>query len=40
MARNTICGMALDRLKSTWEKLGRVDPRWAVLTDPDRRHGG
>ncbi|MBB5895239.1 methyltransferase domain-containing protein [Kutzneria kofuensis] len=32
--------MALDRLKSTWEKLGRVDPRWAVLTDPDRRHGG
>lgn len=38
--RNTISGMALDRLKSTWEKLGRVDPRWAVLTDPDRRHGG
>ncbi len=40
MERNTICGMALDRLKSTWENLGRVDPRWAVLTDPDRRHGG
>jgi SAM-dependent methyltransferase len=38
--RNTICGMALDRLRSTWEKLGRDDPRWAVLTDPDRRHGG
>jgi SAM-dependent methyltransferase len=32
--------MALDRLKSTWENLGRVDPRWAVLTDPARRHGG
>lgn len=32
--------MTLDRLKSTWENLGRVDPLWAVLTDPDRRHGG
>ena len=38
--RNTIKGMALDKLKSTWENLGRVDPRWAVLTDPSRRHGG
>jgi SAM-dependent methyltransferase len=32
--------MALDRLKSTWEDLGRNDPLWAVLTDPERRHGG
>lgn len=32
--------MAVDRLKSTWENLGRVDPLWAVLTDPERRHGG
>lgn len=32
--------MAVDRLKSTWESLGRVDPLWAVLTDPERRHGG
>ncbi len=23
-----------------WESLGRVDPLWAVLTSPDRRHGG
>ena len=28
--------MAVDRLKSTWENLGKVDPLWAVLTDPDR----
>jgi SAM-dependent methyltransferase len=32
--------MAVDRLKSTWEGLGRTDPLWAVLTDPGRRHGG
>jgi SAM-dependent methyltransferase len=32
--------MAVDRLKSTWENLGKADPLWAVLTDPDRRHGG
>jgi SAM-dependent methyltransferase len=32
--------MAVDRLKSTWENLGKVDPLWAVLTDPERRHGG
>lgn len=32
--------MALRRLKSTWEDLGRSDPLWAVLTDPERRHGG
>jgi len=32
--------MSLDALRSTWENLGRTDPLWAVLTDPDRRHGG
>jgi SAM-dependent methyltransferase len=32
--------MAVDRLRETWETLGRVDPLWAVLTDPERRHGG
>ncbi len=32
--------MSVRRLKSTWEDLGRVDPLWAVLTDPGRRHGG
>jgi SAM-dependent methyltransferase len=32
--------MPVDRFKSTWEDLGRVDPLWAVLTDPERRHGG
>jgi hypothetical protein len=32
--------MPVDRFKSTWKDLGRVDPLWAVLTDPERRHGG
>ncbi|MCX2953798.1 class I SAM-dependent methyltransferase [Lentzea sp. NEAU-D7] len=32
--------MPVDRFKSTWEDLGRVDPLWAVLTDPQRRNGG
>jgi SAM-dependent methyltransferase len=31
--------MSLRQLKSTWENLGRVDPLWAVLSDPTRRHG-
>lgn len=31
--------MALDVLRDTWEKLGGVDPLWAVLTDPGRRDG-
>jgi SAM-dependent methyltransferase len=30
----------IDRLSRQWEKLGRVDPRWAVLADNDRRNGG
>jgi SAM-dependent methyltransferase len=32
--------MTLDELRSTWEELGRTDPLWAVLTDPERRGGG
>lgn len=31
--------MSIGQLKSTWESLGRVDPLWAVLSDPDKRHG-
>lgn len=30
--------MSVDRVKSVWEELGRVDPLWAVLTDPTRRN--
>jgi SAM-dependent methyltransferase len=33
------CGVALDRLRTTWETLGRDDPLWAVLSDPTRRGG-
>lgn len=32
--------MSLERLTATWEELGRVDPLWAVLVRPERRHGG
>jgi SAM-dependent methyltransferase len=32
--------MALDKLRTTWENLGEVDPLWAVLSDPRRRGGG
>jgi len=31
--------MDLEQLKRNWEKFGRVDPLWAVLTDPERRGG-
>jgi SAM-dependent methyltransferase len=27
-------------LKFHWDRLGRRDPYWAVLTDPDKRRGG
>ncbi len=27
----------LDRLRRVWESLGRDDPLWAVLSDPDKR---
>src|SRR6266480_483073 len=32
--------MELDRLRDHWDKLGRRDPLWAVLTAPGREHGG
>jgi ubiquinone/menaquinone biosynthesis C-methylase UbiE len=28
-----------DRHRAAWEDWGRIDPFWAVLTDPDARHG-
>jgi ubiquinone/menaquinone biosynthesis C-methylase UbiE len=31
--------MSVQRLKSTWERLGRVDPLWAVLAEPEMRNG-
>lgn len=30
---------SLRRHQQDWEALGRVDPLWAVLTSPTRRHG-
>lgn len=32
--------MTLPELRSTWEELGRTDPLWAVLTNPELRDGG
>jgi SAM-dependent methyltransferase len=32
--------LRLGALKRHWERLGRRDPFWAVLTDPDKRRGG
>lgn len=32
--------MRFSALKWHWERLGRRDPFWAVLADPDKRHGG
>src|SRR5262245_22886359 len=31
--------MQLSTLKRNWERLGRQDPFWAVLTDPTKRDG-
>src|SRR5262245_46241457 len=32
--------MRLRALRRHWDRLGRQDPLWAVLTDPEKRHGG
>jgi len=32
--------MDLEALKKNWEELGRSDPFWAILSDPDKRAGG
>jgi SAM-dependent methyltransferase len=29
--------MKLEELRKDWDALGRIDPMWAVLTDPERR---
>lgn len=29
----------LNELKQHWDRFGQDDPMWAVLTDPDKRHG-
>ncbi len=31
--------MPRDRHRAAWEDWGKVDPFWAVLSDPDARHG-
>ncbi len=29
--------MELKRLQRNWDNLGRTDPLWAVLTDPEKK---
>jgi SAM-dependent methyltransferase len=29
--------VSLDRVRDTWEGLGRIDPMWAILADPQKR---
>src|SRR5262245_39722592 len=31
--------MEFDRLRRNWENLGRIDPMWAIVTDPDKAGG-
>src|SRR4051794_32730827 len=31
--------MSLSKHKRDWEDLGKVDPLWAILTDPNQRYG-
>lgn len=37
---DTSRGMRFPALRRHWERLGRRDPYWAVLTDPHKRGGG
>jgi SAM-dependent methyltransferase len=32
--------MKLRSQQNQWEQLGRIDPLWAILTDPEKRNGG
>jgi ubiquinone/menaquinone biosynthesis C-methylase UbiE len=32
--------MMQDRIRQQWESLGTDDPYWAVLTSPEKQHGG
>jgi len=32
--------MKLRSQQNQWEQLGRTDPLWAILTDPEKRNGG
>ena len=31
--------MRLEKQKGDWEALGRLDPLWAIYSDPKRQHG-
>lgn len=32
--------MDLQNLQKNWDQYGKVDPLWAILTKPEKRHGG
>lgn len=33
-------GHADTRTRQDWEDLGRIDPEWAILSEPGKQHGG
>lgn len=39
-ATSGLSGSALARVRDDWTNLGAADPMWAVLVQPDGRHGG
>jgi SAM-dependent methyltransferase len=40
LRQEAVIGRGREAHRRDWEDLGRLDPFWAILTHPGRRHGG